>query len=102
MAFNPVALSIEMIGYAAFSDKIWGSRRKQREKVAKYLAYWSAAHGIPLKRARVDKRTGAVKRPGVTTHNALGAIGGGHHDPGRFFPMHRTLVLARKYAREGW
>ena len=98
--YNPVSLNIEMIGYAAFVPWQWRRRRAQVRKVAKYIAWWSKAHHIPIQRGRVQ--SGRVVRWGVVTHRSLGALGGGHRDPGRSFPFWATLALARYYARNGW
>ena len=96
--FNSVSLGIEMIGKTA--QKGWPDA--QERKVAKYVAYWSQRHGIPIRKARVDSVNGIVKRPGVITHRELGMAGGNHGDPGAGFNMRRVLWLARIYRVKGW
>jgi N-acetyl-anhydromuramyl-L-alanine amidase AmpD len=91
-SFNTISLGIEQIGFA--TQTFWPDA--QLKKVAKYVAYWNKQYGIPIERP-----TG-IDQPGVTTHNALGAAGGGHHDPGRNYPMETMLRHARWYAKNGW
>jgi len=93
MNFNSVSLGIEQIGRAAFGYAKWVTRRKQRRKVAQYIAYWSKKYGIPIQRGKVSG--GQVVKAGVVTHRQLKAAGGGHHDPGAY-PFALTLRLARR------
>ncbi len=88
-SYNPQALSIEQIGFAAQSS--WSEPLLR--KTAKYIAYWSVEHGIPIERSTSH---------GVCMHSELGAAGGGHHDPGQGFPMGEVLSMARSYAKNGW
>jgi N-acetyl-anhydromuramyl-L-alanine amidase AmpD len=91
--FNSPSLNIEQIGRAAQSH--W-SRREWLE-TARWIAQWSHEHHIPIRRAEV---AGAyVIRSGVTTHAALGAAGGGHHDPGPDYPLEEVLHEARRIKR---
>jgi N-acetyl-anhydromuramyl-L-alanine amidase AmpD len=90
--FNPVALSIEQIGFASQSS--WPA--KQVRNTAEWIAYWSKKHGIPIRRGKVMGNR--VIQSGVVMHSELGAPGGGHHDPGRNFPLDRCLEIAREIA----
>lgn len=94
--YNPVCLSIEMIGRAEQTS--WTDA--QVDESARWLARWSRHHGIPLQRGEVSG--GRVVRPGVITHESLGALGGGHNDPGSIreggsFPMNRCIRRARHF-----
>lgn len=89
--WNPVSLSIEMVGRAAQTS--WTD--EEIDEAARWLAYWSRKHGIPLQRAEVSG--GRVTRAGVGTHLQLGAIGGGHHDPGPGFPVNKCIRRARRF-----
>jgi len=71
-AFNSVSLSIEQI------------------------AHWHRRWDIPIRRAEVSGSI--VTRPGVATHDQLGSAGGGHHDPGKGYPVRYVLRLARSFA----
>lgn len=95
--FNSLSLNIEHIG---FSKQTWWPS-KQYRKSAKYVAYWSRKHGIPIRKARVT-RWGSVIQPGVIRHSELGAYGGNHGDPGKGFNLKLVLALARVYAVKGW
>ena len=63
-------------------------------ETARWIARWSRLHGIPIKKGRV--RNGYVQAPGVVRHSDLGALGGGHADPG-IYDLHHVLYLARYY-----
>lgn len=97
--FNSVSLGIEQIGVA--TQKHWPDA--QLKKAAKYIAYWSKKYNIQIdERGRVDGNTGALLQSGVVTHHQLGITGGGHHDPGSFYPLADVLHMARFYRRRGW
>jgi N-acetyl-anhydromuramyl-L-alanine amidase AmpD len=89
--FNPVSLGIEQIGFAA--QHSWPD--KQLRETARWIAYWSRVHGIPIQKGAVSG--GQVIRRGVVRHSDLGFIGGGHHDPGPDYPLDRVLEYARHY-----
>jgi len=90
-AYNRASLSVEQIGRAA--SESW-TEAEVRE-AARWVARWSKRYGIPLRRAEVHD--GRVVRAGVTTHRALGELGGGHVDPGDRYPFTRAIELARFY-----
>lgn len=89
--YNSVSLGIEQIGRAAQTS--WN--KDQQKETARWIAYWSRLHGIPIHKATVSN--GTVTRPGVIRHSELGSIGGGHSDPGGGYPLSDVLDLARHY-----
>lgn len=89
--YNAVSLNIEQVGIAA--EAAW--TRDEYRECARWVARWSLAHGIPIRVGAVDG--GRVARPGVVSHSDLGAIGGGHVDPGKGYNRHLMLGLARYY-----
>jgi hypothetical protein len=95
--YNSAALGIEQCGFAA--QKAWDPL--ELEESARWIAYWSHRHRLPIRRALVAG--GRVLRSGVTTHSRLGAAGGSHHDPGTDYPFAVVLRRARaiKRARYG-
>lgn len=93
MAYNSASLGIEQIGFASQSRSQWSWR--QLRETARWIAYWSIKHGIPIRKGAVSG--GTVTRAGVLRHMDLGAIGGGHSDPGSGYPFGRVLLLARAY-----
>lgn len=95
MAYNSFSLGIEQIGFASQSRATWLKDWRQLRETARWIAYWSHRYGIPIRRANVSN--GTVTRSGVTRHMDLGAVGGGHSDPGSNYPFNRVLWLARAY-----
>lgn len=89
--YNSASLGIEQIGRAA-SEK-W-TRDELRES-ARWVARWSKKYGIPIRLGAVNN--GTVTRSGVVTHRMLGAMGGGHVDPGAAYAFDSVLNLARFY-----
>lgn len=89
--YNPASLGIEQIGRAAQSS--W--TRDEIRETARWVARWSKKYGIPIRRGAVAG--GNVIRAGVLRHSDLGAIGGGHHDPGDAYPLDAMLRLAQFY-----
>ena len=96
-AFNSVSLNIEQIGSAGFDRRTWMVKRQpQLENTARWIAHWHRRWDIPIRRAGVSGST--VTRSGVATHDQLGSAGGGHHDPGKGYPLGYVLRLARSDA----
>lgn len=89
-SYNPRCLSIEQIGFASTTRAGWLTQRKELRETARWIAYWSRKHGIPIRRVRPT-------RTGVIGHQGLGAGGGGHHDPGENYPWGYVLAKARIY-----
>lgn len=98
--FNAQTLNIEQIGFAKFPTATWlRSRQAQLQNTAEWVAYWSLEWGIPI---QPGKTLGpVVTTPGVLTHAQLGALGGGHHDPGVGYPLDYVLTRARQLAGPG-
>lgn len=93
--YNPVSLSIEIEGFSATPKADWDEHTVR--EVARWIAHWSIEHDIPIRRAFV--LNGRVLRSGVARHSDLGALGGGHSDPGNF-PVRRARRLAREIKAE--
>jgi len=94
--FNPVGLSLEQIGYAAFTRSYWfHARHGQLEGTATWLVYGHIHHGVPLHRGEVAN--GGVIRDGIVQHRDLGLIGCGHSDCGDGYPQDYVTLLARYY-----
>lgn len=93
--FNSYSLGIEQIGFASQTRSQWRHTWKQLRETARWIAYWSIKHGIPIRRAQINGST--VARSGVARHMDLGIVGGGHSDPGAAYPFNRVLWLARAY-----
>lgn len=91
--YNSAALGIEQIGFA--TDQ-WASAdcAKQLKETARWIARWSLMYAIPVQRGAVSD--GAVTLPGVLRHSDLGALGGGHSDPGTNYPFDAVLKQARE------
>lgn len=96
-SYNSLSLGIEQIGFA--TQTFWPDA--QLKKVAKYCAYWANKYDIQLQ-TRGQVNDGNVVLDGVVTHAQLGALGGGHHDPGDSYPLAKMLYHARYYLRTGW
>lgn len=95
MAYNSASLGIEQVGFASQSRVTWLKNWRQLRETARWIAYWSHRYGIPIRKGAVSG--GVVTRSGVLRHMDLGAIGGGHSDPGSNYPFGRVLLLARLF-----
>lgn len=85
---NSFSTGCELIGYASTPWKDWMGRYKiQLLRLSELIAYWSTATGNP-----VSYKT-------VKGHYNFPV--GGHHDPGKGFPMRRVILDARYYAKKG-
>lgn len=91
--FNSVALGIEQIGHT--SQGKWPAA--QLHETARWLAYWSRNHRVPLHKGAVHQ-DGSVLVAGVVRHSDLGEAGGNHDDPGSGYDLSRVLKYARAYA----
>lgn len=95
-SYNSQSLSVENIGYASTTKEEWFKKyHAQLAENARWIAYWSVKHDIPIRRAWT--RLGGVQRTGVATHKQLGSHGGGHGDPGSGYPIRYVMKLARYY-----
>lgn len=92
---NTGSLGIEQIGMASFSKTTWLKRKKQLDKVAKWIAYWSKTYNIPITRS--------IER-GVFTHAMWSAASplSDHTDPGSGYPLTYVMFRARQYKKTGW
>lgn len=93
--YNSVAVGIEQIGYSTDTGPVWAGRLSLLHETARWIARWSIMYHVPIQPAEVND--GAVIRPGVTMHRLLGALGGGHNDPGPGYPFESVLHLAVQY-----
>lgn len=89
-AYNRMSLGIEQILPADGSEL---TRDLYRE-TARWVARWSKMYRIPIQTAHVSG--GRILRAGVVRHSDLGALGGGHTDPGRY-DMNAMMNLAKFY-----
>lgn len=89
-AYNRAALGIEQVAPGTGAE----ITRDMYRETARWTARWSQTYGIPIRKAVVSD--GIVSRAGVTRHSDLGALGGGHSDPGPY-DMDAMLALARFY-----
>jgi N-acetyl-anhydromuramyl-L-alanine amidase AmpD len=96
-AYNSASLGIEQIGYAADGEDAWRRKDDELREAARWIAAWSIRHEIPIQKAEVTR--GHVTRAGITTHKALGELGGNHSDPGAY-PFDHVLRLAREIKRK--
>lgn len=93
-AYNSATLGIEQIGFATDGRASWRHRRHQLRETARWIAHWSLKYGIPIRKGAAS--AGQITKPGVVTHGSLGALGGGHWDPGDY-PIGFVLWLARGF-----
>lgn len=89
-AYNRMSLGIEQV---APGDGTEITRDMYRE-TARWIARWSKMYGIPIRKGAVSN--GVVRKAGVMRHSELGALGGGHADPGRY-DLEAVLNLAKFY-----
>lgn len=94
--YNSISLNIEHVGFA-FRAPVQYTDLQYREG-GRWIAYWSHAHGIPIRKGRVSV-DGRVLTSGVVRHSELGNLGGGHSDPGPHFDLHKELTYARHYLK---
>ena len=96
---NPVAVQIEMCGFASWSTSTWkNSHAEMLRNCAKWIAEESATFGIPITKLSASQAQGSGR--GVCQHKDLGSWGGGHVDCGSGFPIDYVLDLARDIAGE--
>ena len=92
--YNPVAVQIEMCGFASWSTGTW---KNQNHNMLVNCADWireeSQKFGIPITKLNDSQAQGGGR--GVCQHINLGAGGGGHVDCGNGFPIDYVLDLAR-------
>lgn len=88
--FNAVTVNLEIVHKQGepYTSAVY-------EEAARWVALWSRRHVIPITTGTVS----GTPKPGVVTHRALGALGGGHHDPIPPFDMNRLKRRARVYKK---
>lgn len=97
--YNSSTISLEQIGFAAFTEAEWFKRHAQLIGAAEFLQYVNNHYGVPIRKGKVSG--GGIDREGVVQHKDLGIIGCGHTDCGDGYPQGYVELLARFYlARE--
>jgi hypothetical protein len=92
--FNPVAVQIELCGFASWSQSEWlNNHSNMLNNCGLWIAEEAAHYGIPITKLTASEAQGSGR--GVCQHVDLGARGGGHHDCGSGFPMDHVLDIAR-------
>jgi hypothetical protein len=93
--FNSVTLSLEQIGFAAFSKEQWFKRHDQLHGAAEFLAYGHIHYGVPLKPGKASGS--AIVEAGVFQHKDLGISGSGHSECGPGYPQGYDTLLAKSF-----
>ncbi len=88
---NTGSIGIELVGFARFVPSVWWTRRKQLDKLAKWIAYLNLEYEIPI-RFHVDK--------GWSGHRDQPAQS--HTDPGPWFPKNYVIRRAKQFRANGW
>jgi hypothetical protein len=92
--FNGAAVSIELCGFAAWTEAEWkNNHHTMLENCAAWIAEEAAHFGIPIVELSASQAQGSGR--GVCQHCDLGVRGGGHSDCGPGFPMGYVLDLAK-------
>jgi len=91
--YNQITLSLEQIGFAAFSRSQWFQRHAQLHGAAEFLVYGHRHYGVPIRKGGCAN--GAITREGVFQHKDLGIVGSGHSDCGDGYPQEYVELLAR-------
>jgi hypothetical protein len=92
--YNGVAVSLELCGFAAWSESEWrNNHHNMLLNCADWIREESQKLGIPITGLSDSQAQGTGR--GVCQHKNLGAGGGGHVDCGSGFPMNYVLDLAR-------
>jgi hypothetical protein len=89
-AYNRMSLGIEQVAPGTGAE----ITRDMLRETARWVARWNKKFGIPIREGKVSN--GQMLRSGIVRHSDLGALGGGHADPG-IYDMHAMLGLARFY-----
>lgn len=92
--YNPVAVQLELCGFASWSESEWKNQHHNMlANAAQWIAEEAKKYGIPITALNDAQAQGNGR--GVCQHKNLGAGGGGHVDCGPGFPMGYVLDLAR-------
>ena len=90
---NPVAVSLELCGFAAWDNAEWHRHPNMLANCAAWLAEEAAAFNVPLVALTAAQAQGSGR--GVCQHVDLGSWGGGHVDCGSGFPMDEVISMAK-------
>jgi hypothetical protein len=91
--YNPVAVSVELCGFASWSTAEWDRHPNMLDNCAKWIAEESGYWNIPITHLSDSQAQGSGR--GVCDHYSLGPGGGGHWDVGNGFPWDKVLEMAR-------
>lgn len=91
--YNPMAVAIELCGFASWSTDEWHKHPNMLDNCAKWIAEEAKYYGLPITRLNDSQAQGSGR--GVCQHANLGSGGGGHWDCGSGFPMNHVLDLAK-------
>jgi hypothetical protein len=86
---NPVAVSLELCAFAAWSAAEWDAHPAMLANCAAWISEEAGRFGLPLTKLTPAQAQGDGR--GVCGHQDLGSWGGGHTDPGPAFPWSRVL-----------
>src|SRR5215467_9354482 len=87
---NPVAVQIELCGFAKWSESEWKNKHATMlDNTAKWIAEEAKAYGLPITKLSASQAQGSGR--GVCQHRDLGSWGGGHSDCGNGFPIDFVL-----------
>lgn len=93
---NPYAVQTELCtpsGAAqGWSAQTWASKTTMLANCAAWIAEEAAILGIPIVKLSPAQAQGGAA--GVCGHGDLGAMGGGHTDPGPNFPWSQVIAMA--------
>lgn len=92
---NTGRLHIELIGYSRYTEDDWDDQDRGLKQAAKWCAYWTERHGIPIRLSTVR---------GIATHAMYSAAYhvSDHTDPGKQFPLARFVKRVGYYHEHGW
>lgn len=95
---NPMAVSLELCGFANWTTAEWNKHPNMLENCARWIAEEAAYFSIPVTKLTAAQAQGSGK--GTCQHNDLGSWGGGHWDCGSGFPIDKVLNMARNGGEE--
>lgn len=90
---NPVAVSIELCAFAAWTRDEWMKHPNMLANCAQWIAEEASYFNLPI--VALSPENAQKSGKGVCQHKDLGSWGGGHHDCGSGFPMDYVLDLAK-------
>jgi N-acetyl-anhydromuramyl-L-alanine amidase AmpD len=89
---NPYSVAIELCAFASWDAAEWSRHINMLTNCAAWIAEECARFSIPIVGLSKSQAQGGAS--GVCGHDALGAAGGGHWDPGPSFPWGDVLAMA--------